>query len=166
MGVIFDLDQTLIDSSKAEQPRKVRDWQYVYKLIPWFKLYDGIDSALRYINSKNIRIVIVTSSPSFYCQKIIRHFGIDVNGLICYHDTNRRKPFPDPINKAKNIIGSNRDILSFGDDPNDIKASKKANVISVACLWGCNDINLLIKENPDHAIEQPFSIVELIDKYF
>ena len=37
IGVIFDLDQTLIDSSIAETERKRRNWKGVYELIPKFK---------------------------------------------------------------------------------------------------------------------------------
>lgn len=36
MGVIFDLDNTLINSSIAYQLRKKRLWEEVYKVIPNF----------------------------------------------------------------------------------------------------------------------------------
>ena len=68
-GVIFDLDQTLVDSSIAEAERKCRNWRGVYELIPKFKIYDGIFETIEFIKNQNIQICILTSSPSVYCEK-------------------------------------------------------------------------------------------------
>ena len=47
MGVIFDLDQTLIDSSIAVEERRKRNWEKVYSLIPNFKVFEGVNDIIQ-----------------------------------------------------------------------------------------------------------------------
>lgn len=166
MGLIFDLDQTLIDSSIAEINRNSRNWQAVYSSIPNFKVYDGIHQALEYINRKNIPMVIVTSSPSVYCGKVLTHFESNFVKTVCFHDTKNRKPHPDPIYKAIEYMHGSKPILSFGDRNIDITASNAANVISVACNWGAVDKKSLIDARPTYIINNPIEIIDIVNKYF
>ena len=45
-GIIFDLDQTLVDSNVAKPYRSAHNWSIVYSLIPKFILYTVIVSLL------------------------------------------------------------------------------------------------------------------------
>lgn len=163
-GLIFDLDLTLIDSKIAEPHRNARQWAKVYETIPSFTPYGGINEVLEYIESQKIPYCIVTSSPSSYCVKVCNHWKINTAFSVCYHDTQRRKPHPDPINLALQKLGVNADrVLSFGDRDIDIIASNAAGVKSVACLWGAEDAETLIRSNPAYTLDKPQQIIELVD---
>lgn len=139
MGVIFDLDQTLVDSSIAIDERRKRNWGKVYSLIPQFDIFKGIDSIINLLQSNNIPICIVTSSPRSYCQKVINNFGWNDIKLVCYHDTKYKKPHKEPIEKAISLLGVGKEhIVSIGDDIKDIVASNSAGVTSVGVAWGTN----------------------------
>lgn len=167
MGIIFDLDQTLIDSSIAENYRKSRNWKSVYSTIPEFSVYEGIMEAIDYIKEKQIPICIVTSSPSVYCTKVLNHWGIPYSSMVCYHDTTKRKPYPDPILLAIKKLNIQPDsIISFGDRDIDIIASKEAGVKSAACLWGSVENDSLIDTKPDYILNHPNEIVTTITKEF
>lgn len=144
MAIIFDLDQTLIDSSSAEQLRnRGGNWGTVYGMIPTLTPYAGIPELLKELEARSIPYGIVTSSPSSYCSRVVRHWGWSVSFMICYHDTQRRKPHPDPINLAIQRLGAPKEnIISVGDDARDIEASKKAGVVSLGVLWGAKDTQL------------------------
>ncbi|MFH7326656.1 HAD family hydrolase [Desulfurivibrio sp. C05AmB] len=164
MALIFDLDQTLIDSSMAEPYRHARNWGRVYSCIPFFKIYPGISEALNEIQRRNIAFAIVTSSPQAYCDRVLSFFNIRLNHKVCYHDTVRKKPHPEPILlaiKKLNIPPSN--ILSFGDKDIDIFASNSANVKSVACLWGADNVEGLIASKPTYILHSPLEIIDLLD---
>lgn len=166
MGVIFDLDNTLINSSTAYQLRKKRLWEEVYKVIPNFFLYDEILKILNFLNNKNIELVIVTSSPRSYCKKVIEHFNIPVNNLICYHDTINHKPNPEPIIKAiEKYLNSEKMIFSFGDDIKDIEASNYAKIYSVACLWGSTNQEILKNSNANFICKTPQDMFSLLKKH-
>ena len=48
-GIIFDLDQTLVDSNIAKSYRSARDWNIVYSLISKFVLYEAYDKFFEFI---------------------------------------------------------------------------------------------------------------------
>ncbi len=166
LGLIFDLDQTLVDSSIAEAYRDSRQWQKVYELIPSFRLYDGMREVLDEIVRMEFPIVVATSSHSSYCLRVLKYWDIPNIGTICFHDTTRRKPFPDPILKAISLyLKDCNKVLSFGDRDIDIKASNDAKVISVACTWGSADPKTLSKSNPTHTISDSVEILKIINFY-
>ncbi len=137
MAYIFDLDQTIVDSSMAEEYRKKREWQTVFSLISQFHVYEEIYDIFEILHTKNEKICVVTSSPKNYCDSVLRHLGIKVNGTVCYHDTIRHKPYPDPILKAIDLLEEvPQNIVSIGDADNDVLASNAAGVISCLALWG------------------------------
>jgi len=167
MGLIFDLDLTLIDSSIAEPYRNSRLWQSVYNLIPKFIPYPGIIESLHKFKEEGHQICIVTSSPSSYCERVLKHWNIPYDYTVCYHDTSNRKPYPDPIFKALSLLNKPASkALSFGDRDIDIIASNKAGVASVACLWGTKDEDTLLVSKPTHSIKSSEELVKLVQKFY
>ncbi|WP_440977677.1 HAD family hydrolase [Sedimentibacter sp. LTW-03] len=163
MGIIFDLDQTLIDTDLALELRRNRDWQNVYKLIPRFTPYEGINELIEYIYVNNIPLCIVTNSPIFYCKQIISYWNWNISNLVCYHDTTLHKPHPAPILKALDKMNTQAEnTISIGDDPKDIIASNKAGVISVAAIWGTHDEAALINSNPDYTCQNVDDLKEIV----
>ena len=167
MNLIFDLDLTLINSSVAEPNRQKRLWQTVYGQIPTFTEYEGIKDVLAHLKENKIPYAIVTSSPAPYCKNVCTHWGISQDHVVAYHDTNKRKPDPDPILLAlKKMKANPNETLSFGDRDIDIIASNAAGVRSVACLWGSEDPESLKKANPTYIIHNPGEIIPLINEVF
>lgn len=150
MAIIFDLDQTMINSLDAEALRKSRNWTEVYKMIPSLIPFNGIDKVLDIISEKDIPYAIVTSSPRPYCMRIMSHWNWKTPSVVCYHDTSRRKPHPDPILLAiEKMNVSSEYVISIGDDPRDIQASKAAGIKSAGALWGISNTTSLIESQPD-----------------
>jgi HAD superfamily hydrolase (TIGR01549 family) len=153
-GVIFDLDQTIIDSSIAEKERSNRQWSEVYSLIPYFKLYEGIRELMSELVLNDFKIAIVTSSPGVYTDKVLEHFKISYNTKVCYHDVLRRKPYADQYLKAINILGLlPSDTFALGDRSIDIEAAHNARIQSCACYWGALDKDILRNSKPTYNFE-------------
>lgn len=74
-ALIFDLDQTLVDSQHIEHLRSLRDWPAVYKEIPTIEAYDGINDLFSIARDHHIRLAIVSSSPRPYVERVIGHLG-------------------------------------------------------------------------------------------
>lgn len=161
MAVIFDLDQTLIDSAIAEQHRRPGQWHRAYQLIPQLRPYEGIAGLLEELQARHIPTCIVTSSPETYCSRVVNHWGWNFDAMVCYHHTTRRKPFPDPIFLALERLGVEPEqAVSIGDDAKDVTASNRAGVFSIAVLWGCQQRQALLDAQPDLVCE---TISELRD---
>jgi phosphoglycolate phosphatase-like HAD superfamily hydrolase len=161
--VVFDLDQTLVDSSSALEARSRRNWPGVYRLIPGFDVYPGVDDVLQWIRDQSLTIFIVTSAPRPYCEKVVSHFEFPVDGMVCYHDTRRRKPHPDPFLLALKRMGlAAGEVPSFGDQPDDIIASHAAGMPAYACDWGAEDIEALVQSGPVESLESASEIPGLL----
>lgn len=164
MFLIFDLDMTLVNSSIADQLRQQRVWQQVYHLIPQFTLFDGITELMATLERHDIQYGIVTASPRTYCEKVVEHFNFKPKFCVCYHDTQRHKPHPDPIRYAVGQLPhSDEYILSLGDRDIDIHASNQAGVMSVACLWGAKEKQALKRASPDFMIHHPYEVLHVIE---
>ena len=162
-GVIFDLDQTIIDSSSAEAERKNRNWAGVYQMIPNFILYDGMRQVLDWLQSEGFTICIVTSSPETYCKKVLSYWKIPYSHTVCYHDTRNRKPHPDPMHRALELMKLHSSkVLSLGDRDIDLLSSHSAGIQSVACLWGAEDTTTLLQANPTFTAKHPTEIQSII----
>ncbi|KHF28368.1 HAD family hydrolase [Paenibacillus sp. 3LSP] len=167
MAVIFDLDQTLIDSSAAEPLRRAREWSRVYNMIPQLLPFPGINDMLKLLDQKNIPYSIVTSSPSSYCSRVIHYWKWKVHSTVCYHDTQRRKPHPDPMNLAVTKLGVPKElVVSVGDDARDVEAAKSAGIISVGALWGAENKSELLASSPDFLFDKVDQLVQFLnDRY-
>ena len=164
--IIFDLDQTLIDSYSIKHLRDSRQWKLVYSKIPTIYPFEGIDYLLSTLKGR-VPLGIVTSSPRTYCSRIIEHNGWEIEIVVCYHDTKKHKPHPDPILKAIEHLDSQKErVLSVGDESKDIIASNKAGVVSIAVMWGAIDRMSLLRAKPDHYFETVKELTEYVMVYF
>ena len=91
MGVIFDLDQTIIDSRIAQAERTSRNWKNAYELIPSMRPYKDIVNLIHELLKQGIEVAVVTSSPRPYCERILNWLGITGVVTVCYHDTEKHK---------------------------------------------------------------------------
>lgn len=150
MGVLLDLDLTLVNSLVAEPLRRARRWQEVYGLIKQFNSYDGIAELIVELSDRRVPVCIVTSSPESYCTRVLNYFQWGGVQTVCYHDTHKHKPDPEPILLGLSKLGVNAsEAISVGDDPKDIIASRAACVRSVGALWGTRHRASLINSRPD-----------------
>jgi len=167
MALIVDLDCTLIGSKAAEQLRRQRSWTEVYKLIPTMRPYRGINNLITMLNKSDIPIAIVTSSPGTYCARVIKQWEWKIDATVCYHDTNRHKPYPDPILAAlEKLETTAAETVAAGDQAIDIQAAKSAKVFSVGCSWGAEDSEALEKSKPDLLVTTVEEFFHFLKKRF
>jgi phosphoglycolate phosphatase-like HAD superfamily hydrolase len=150
MGILIDLDQTLIDSQAALPFRKARNWSATYERIPLLLPYPGIPELLKELKEMDVPICVITSAPESYCKRVIRHWNWNINATVCYHDTCYHKPHPEPILKGLDRLGLDAtNVIAIGDAATDIQAAKAAGVFSVGALWGSLEKERLQASKPD-----------------
>lgn len=150
MAILIDLDQTLIDSHRADSLRRARQWNQVYAIIPQLLPYPGITCLLKELRDSQIPVCIVTSSPEPYCRRVIKHWKWDINATVCYHDTQQRKPYPAPMLLGLNKLGiSAKDAVAIGDAAKDTQAARATGIFSIGALWGTLEHQQLLSSKPD-----------------
>jgi HAD superfamily hydrolase (TIGR01509 family) len=166
-AAIFDLDQTLVDSSAVEALRKARQWREIYPRIPTLKTYDGVLQIITRLRSAGIATAIVTSSPYSYCSKVLHGCGLEFDTCICYHDTKRKKPDPEPMRLALERLGVLPErAVAIGDSVADIQSAKAAGIYAIAAAWASTDPDGLAAQNPAVIIRSIAELDDFLVRYF
>lgn len=167
MGIIFDLDQTIVNSSIAAAVRNKRAWNQVYELIPKFEVYDGVQEVLDFAIANKISTAIVTTSPSAYCKRVVNHIGMKCEHIVGFYEASPIKPHAAPMLKALELMKLKPgQVISIGDRAIDIESSKNAGIISIGCLWGSEEKELLKKSQPDYLITKPSELIDIAKTHF
>ena len=143
MIVLLDLDQTMADTSSFERLRSQRRWDEIASNMPGVLPYPGITDLLAALRERSIRWGVVTSAPrGRYAEPLLKALGVTPHVVIGYEDTDRQKPWPDPLLKAHNKLAQGIDPLPLpsstifvGDRLNDMKAARAAGMKAMAAIW-------------------------------
>lgn len=163
--VLFDLDQTLVDSREALPLRRKQRWQAVYQMVPELPLYEGIRDLWSQLRLAGCTIGVVTSSPRSYCQRILNYRDLSPEVNVCFHDTSRHKPHPAPLLEALRRANSNsQESLYVGDSPDDIRAAQSADILDVGALWGSESPER-VSNMATHAFTTPANLTEWCFKH-
>lgn len=84
--------------------------------------------------------------------------------LVGAEDTGRRKPDPDPILHALELLRATPDEAAYvGDSPFDVAAAKAAGVRSVAVGWGgIHGAEALLAERPDAYVQTASELLDVL----
>ena len=153
--IIFDFDQTLVDTSSLEDLRAGRKWNIVMGRLDELSPYDGINDLMKYLQSKTWPVAILTNSPDMVPRRFIEHYGWPVSIVLGSHQVGRqRKPDPHGLHLAMEEAGVGAEsIYHVGDQVNDILASRAAGVISIGAAWGISDPMALRESSPDYLFD-------------
>ena len=119
-------DWSLYDRYREEFMRIVRSDVYMTG-VP----FPETEHVLRELRSRGKRIGIVSGKMSFKIENLMGRDGmLDlVETIVGYGDTERHKPFPDPIELALSRFDIPKgDVLYVGDSPNDSGAAINAGI--------------------------------------
>ncbi len=121
----------------------------------------GIPAMLARIRAAGARTAIVTSKRLSVTQFTLRQFGLDplFDVTVTRESTARHKPFPDPVDKALEVIGERfspgeevdrQDALFIGDSLHDLLCARNAGVDIAIVDWTYMDKDELRRNRPDH----------------
>lgn len=132
-GIIMDFDQTIVDSSKIEYLRDLRAWSTISQNYHLIKLQPGIYAFFDFLYHHQIKIAIVSNAPrKKYLEGLIKHFKLKIDVIIGFEDVSKRKPSSEPMIIALQLLQlKNTDVISIGDQVNDIKASNSAQIQAI-----------------------------------
>ena len=128
-AILFDLDMTLVDSSRLDGDRAAGFWQRALSRIDELRYFPATVGPPPHaipglLKDAGKSIAVVTSSPRDYAQAVLDRLGIRPDVLVAYHDTEAHKPDPEPLQLAMQQLGvAPSDCIYVGDDPIDAEAA-------------------------------------------
>jgi HAD superfamily hydrolase (TIGR01549 family) len=148
--IIFDFDQTLVDTSPVEALRAARRWRDVMAQAPKLRVYDGIGELLAELRANGQKLAIVTKSPDMVPKAFIKRHKWPIEIVVGYHQVRRRKPDPEGLLLAMQQAGASAEgTFHVGDQPEDTEASRAAGVTAIGSAWGIADAAALKASKPD-----------------
>lgn len=148
--IIFDFDQTLVDTSPVEAPRAARRWRDVMAQAPKLRVYHGIGELLAALHAEGQKLAIVTKSPDMVPKAFIKQHKWPIDIVVGYHQVRRRKPDPEGLLLAMQQAGASAEgTFHVGDQPEDTEASRAAGVMAIGSAWGIADAAALKASKPD-----------------
>ena len=154
---LFDLDMTLLDTSALYAWRSMRMWPRVMSNLHRVTAFPEAAHELpAQLKAQGHDVAVVTASPSKYAKALLAEFDIPYDALVAYHDTERHKPDPEPIEAALEELGvAPEDAYHIGDSPIDTEASFHAGVMSIGAGWGVRDWEPFSASAPDILLFDP-----------
>lgn len=128
------------------------------------QIFSGMKDTLYELYSKGIKLGIVTSKTNDEMREEFDIFGLNhyFNVFVTASDTDLHKPFPNPIQKAIEILNVEKnDVIYIGDSVYDMQSAKSCGIRFGLAAWGAIE-NIKFKE-ADFILNNPKEILSLLD---
>ena len=162
-GTSIHEQMTAIDAEQADELVRVYR-EHNEPLHDELEAFDGIHELLADLHSEGRRLGIVTAKRLPTAELAFRTLGIGhfFDAIVTAELTERRKPHPEPVQRALELLGGEPGEAAFvGDSPYDMGAGKAAGVFSIGVSWGgIHGGELLLEAGADVLVH---SVAELRD---
>ena len=137
---------------------------YKIRMYEHTKPYDGILEMLDAIDSYGIKTAVVSNKFDAAVKELCeRYFGKRIPVAIGESENVRKKPAPDSVFRAMELLGGdNSKTVYCGDSDVDVQTAKNAGIPCVGVSWGFRDRALLEKEGADYIVDSPYELLSLL----
>ena len=155
--------KTLEELGVKDIEKSYSKWvKYVNEFEEGAILYDGFNEVFKQLTDKNIICGIVSSKTRNQYEIDFVSKGLDkyIQCKVLEEDTERHKPYPDPLLKFTEIVGVDpKDCMYIGDTIFDFKATKEAGMDFGIALWGADSLDRI---KADYEFLKPIDILKAI----
>ena len=126
--------------------------------------YDGIPKLLHQLHDRGYKLAIVSNKLQPAVTELQeRFFNAYITVAIGESPEVRRKPAPDSVYRALDLLHSSRDeAIYIGDSEVDMATAHNAGLPCISVLWGFRDRDFLIAKGAFHIASQPSDILSLL----
>ena len=128
-----------------------------------FKEYDGMADVLKFIRENDVKSIIVTGSVKRITNRLKR-FRLPFVGVLTRFDTGHKKPHPEPMFRALEILGCDASkVLSVGNQVIDLLSSKGAGIDFALATWGVREHEReQLEKESTYVLQDPREIIGMI----
>lgn len=124
--------------------------------------YEGVIDVIRTLSDMGVKQAIVSNKVDSGVQTLnAAFFGVDT--AIGEQAGLERKPAPDMVWKAMEILGANKETTVYiGDTEVDLATARNSGLDSISVLWGFRSVEELTPHNPMRMVNAPEEILKII----
>lgn len=168
-AVIFDLDETLLDTSMLRTDRQPGRWRQLATRLDEVKPYAHMGSSAQAADlpararKMGFQVGILTHSPRWYAERLLDAFGIRYDALITGSDGYAPKPDPSSLRAiAEELRVPVEECIMVGDDAADIEAAQNAGVVCIGVAWSRHAPKSWRRRWPDVAVARPDRLIDVL----
>ena len=131
------------------------------------RVYDGIEEVLQSLKETGKHLIVATSKPQVFAEKILAHFNLKryFEGVSAATLDNSRVEKADIIAHALKSFGiSAADAIMVGDRSHDVCGAKANGLKSIGVLYGYGDSGELISAGADRLAALPGDIISCVQE--
>lgn len=134
---IFDLDMTLVDTSRLRKDRSAGQWKQVYRKMEQARplAFRGGSPAHQIpalLSEMGIKVALISRAPDWYVNALVARFGIHADRTITACGSDKKAAF-ETI--ARRFGADSRKTIVFGDDKSDFRAAFENGFLSLGNPW-------------------------------
>ncbi|WP_430884590.1 HAD family hydrolase [Fusibacter sp. JL216-2] len=165
LGKPLMVQMTELDPEHAEEMDAYYRTYYRARRDAYTKEFDGIREMLDTLLEMGLKMGIVSNKGTSGIEHGLTSFDLHkyFNSTVSADDVIKRKPDPEGIFKALKVLdGKPENTLFIGDSAHDIESGKNAGAKTVLVGWTILDRKRLMESCPDHLVETPAEIVDIV----
>jgi HAD superfamily hydrolase (TIGR01549 family) len=169
-AIIFDLDETLLDTSMLREDRRHGRWGQLAARLDEVQPYSDDKSRLQaadlpaQVKDMGLQIGVLTHSPRWYAERLLSAFDISCDALITGSDRYAPKPDPSSLLAIADDLGVPiEDCIMVGDDVADIRAAQNAGTLSIGVAWSGRAPETWRRHWPDVAVARPDRLIDALN---
>jgi pyrophosphatase PpaX len=140
-----------------------------FKMLPDVELYPDALYVIEELKKRGKKLALITTSTRDQVLPLLKKHGLEetFDAVVTYDDVEHRKPHPEPLNKALELLGGNpSNAIMVGDTDKDVGAANAAGVDSILFYPAEHekfyDINHLKYDDPTHIIDDFVQVLEIV----
>lgn len=153
-------------SSEEEIKERLKEYSAYYLMHSRIKTrpYEGIPELLKELSGRGIRMGVVSNKGEETVKELCEgYFPGYIAAAVGDRPGFRRKPAPDNIRRAMELLGAETDtVLYVGDSEVDIETAGNCGLRSVLVSWGFRERELLLKKGAQTVIDRPSELLDWI----
>ena len=138
---------------------------YVANCAVETKPYDGILNVLQELKKIGLKTAIVSNKTDYAVQELkVKYFGNLIDTAVGESEQIPRKPNPQMVNKALDMLGSSpENAVYIGDSEVDILTARNSNLDCISVSWGFRDKDTLIQNGAEMILSSPEELLNIIN---
>jgi predicted amidophosphoribosyltransferase/FMN phosphatase YigB (HAD superfamily) len=167
-AVVFDLDDTLLDTSAVREARDRGDWRVVNERLSEVTVFapaagvvspESVPAALR---RAGVRVGILTRSPRWYAEHLLKRYSVHYDALVTGSDGYPPKPETASLAAIAQLLEVEVSAITFvGDNTHDHEAAAAVGALSVGVRWSGDPEPNWKRHWPDIAVADPDLLMAL-----
>jgi HAD superfamily hydrolase (TIGR01549 family) len=169
-ALIFDLDETLLDTSMLRTDRRPGRWRQLALRLDEVQPYADPQASVQVADLPagareiGFPIGILTDSPRWYAERLLGEFDIRYDALLTGSDGYAPKPDPSSLRALAAQLGTPVErCIVVGEEATDFGAAFSCGALCFGVSWSRHAPSTWRRRWPDVAVEGPAQFLEALE---